>query len=289
MAVFDRRTVLAGMAALPLLVNARPLFAVDPYGPENAAITVVVMDPMALPLACDCVQGYAQRKYEVLADYLKAQLGQSVRVVWAEALEVGLQSRGSGKKTIVIGKDSVVRQESKGMKLAMQPVAQLTDMNGGVLQHGIFVVSRDNPAATMLDLEGYQVLWGPDKCDEKSAAPKAKLKELEIETQPADVCETCSVAAKKLLAMSPNAKVAAVISSYAEPLLAGCGTIKKGDLRVVGRSDEVPFVSLFADANFSESEREQLQKALLAAKNSKDLMQAMETRDGFVAYGSKKK
>ncbi|MFO0924389.1 MAG: hypothetical protein U0905_18080 [Pirellulales bacterium] len=103
MAVLDRRTVLAGLAALPLLASARPLFAVDPYGPENAAITVVVMDPMALPLACDCVQGYAQRKYEVLADYLKAQLGQSVRVVGGNA-EVGLQSRGTGKKTIVIGK-----------------------------------------------------------------------------------------------------------------------------------------------------------------------------------------
>ncbi|MFO0924390.1 MAG: hypothetical protein U0905_18085 [Pirellulales bacterium] len=85
---------------------------------------------------------------------------------------------------------------------------------------------------------------------------------MEIETQPADVCETCSVAAKKLLAMSPNAKVAAVISSYAElPWLRG--TIKKGDLRVVGRSDEVPFVSLFADQNFSESDREQLQKHCL--------------------------
>src|SRR5688500_162229 len=35
------------------------------------AISMVVMDPLALPLSCPCVAGYAQRKYEVLGEYLE--------------------------------------------------------------------------------------------------------------------------------------------------------------------------------------------------------------------------
>jgi len=38
---------------------------------------------------------------------------------------------------------------------------------------------------------------------------------------------------------------ATVISSYAQPLLEGCGTIKKGDLRVIGETDPMPFVVAF--------------------------------------------
>lgn len=105
-----------------------------------------------------------------------------MRVVWSESLTNAKNEHGLGKKTIFIGKDSVIRHDTQKLKVSISPVAQLTDVNGSVNQRGVFVVRRGNSAASIIDIEGYRVLWGPDKCDEKSAAPKSKLKDLEIET-----------------------------------------------------------------------------------------------------------
>ncbi len=44
--------------------------------PDDAnQLTMVVMDPLALPLSCPCVQGYAQRNYDKLAEALEKDLG----------------------------------------------------------------------------------------------------------------------------------------------------------------------------------------------------------------------
>lgn len=257
----------------------------DPYGPADAKVTIIVMDPMALPLACDCVQGYAQRRYEKLADYLKDRTGQTVRVIWSESLERALKEETQNRVTLVIGKDSVIRYEAKQGKLEMKPIAQLTDMQGGTKQHGLFVVRRDDKAATLLDLQGYKILWGPEKCDEKSAAPREALVDVEVQSVDGGACASCSVAAKQLMAEPQDAKVCAVISSYAEPLLAGCGTIQKGDLRVIGKSEEVPFVSVFVHAQVPAGLTKELTQALLDMQSA-EMLAALETKRGFVPYES---
>lgn len=261
---------------------------VDPYGPADADWTIVVMDPMAAPLACDCVQGYAQRKYERLADYLADKTGKKVRVVWSESLTKALAEEAAGKAHIVIGKDSVIRHDAKSSKRDLLPMAQLTDMQGSVMQRGLFVVLKDDPAATLLDIEGYSILWGPEDCDEKSAAPRETLKELELDIVNGNECASCSIAAKQLAADGLTKKQVAVISSYAAPLLEGCGTIKKGDLRIIGNSDDVPFISVFADANLAKAELDTIARALLQMK-SQEMLTALETKEGFVLYGSQKK
>ncbi len=280
----NRRTVVVGIAASVVLMRTPLSFGVEPYGPDDAKITIIVMDPMSLPLACDCVQGYAQRKYERLADYLKESLGESVRVVWGESLEKAIKDQAKGRVTLVIGKDSVVRHGATKSKLELKPIAHLTDMAGSIKQHGLFVVRQNDKAASLLDIEGYKVFWGPEDCDEKAAAPKAKLKELEILTKDGGACDSCSVAAKQLLEEPADTKAVAVISSYAEPLLAGCGSVKKGDLKIVGKSDEVLFVSAFIHAAVPESKREAITNALLSMNKSKDMLTALETKDGFVNY-----
>jgi hypothetical protein len=58
---------------------------------SETALTLIVMDPMAAPLACDCVKGYAQRKYEELGKFLTSQLGLHVNVVWAESLAAAME------------------------------------------------------------------------------------------------------------------------------------------------------------------------------------------------------
>ncbi len=281
-----RTMILFSLVSLSLTYSLT--LAVDPYGPKNAELTVIVMDPMSTPLACDCVQGYAQRKYERLADYLHERLGKTVRVVWSESLTTAIEGVANGQSQIVIGKDSVVRYDAKKSKRDLLPVAQLTDMKGSVMQRGVFVVLADDPAATLLDIDGYKVLWGPEDCDEKSLAPKAMLRELEVETKDGDVCASCSIAAKQLIADGLGKKTVAVISSYAAPLLEGCGTIKKGDLRIIGESAEVPFVSAFVDSKVSGEVRKSITDALLDMK-SEEMLKALETKDGFVSYGSQKK
>jgi ABC-type phosphate/phosphonate transport system substrate-binding protein len=285
----QRKLMALSLALFTLVINMQALvLGVEPYGPKDAEWTLVVMDPMAAPLACDCVQGYAQRKYERLADYLTEKTGKTVRVVWSESLTKALAEEANGKAHIVIGKDSVVRHDAKVSKRDLLPLAQLTDTKGSIMQRGLFVVLKDDPAVTLLDCEGYTILWGPEDCDEKSAAPRQTLQELELDVKDGNECASCSIAAKQLMADGLEKKQVAVISSYAAPLLEGCGTIKKGDLRVIGDSDEVPFISLFVDANLGKSEHDAITQSLLQMK-SEEMLKALETRDGFVLYGSQKK
>ena len=69
-------------------------------------ISMVVMDPLALPLSCPCVAGYAQRKYEVLGDYLSKQLGRPVVVTFAESIKNALDKESVDDVHLIIGKDS---------------------------------------------------------------------------------------------------------------------------------------------------------------------------------------
>lgn len=251
---------------------------------DKDKLVMIVMDPMAAPLACDCVKGLAQRKYEKLAEYLEPHLKQKIEVVWSESLVTAIKDKSDGRADIVIGKDSVVRNDAKRGKLMLSPIASLTDTTGSTKQKGFFVVRSSSPASSLLDIEQFQILFGPEECDEKWSAPRATLKELEIPfAESSKSCSSCSVAAKELLEMSQDAKAAAVISSYAAPLLEGCGTIKKGDLRVIGETAAVPFVSCFANQTLSTEKQLALRSALLEMK-SPEMLEAMETKNGFVAY-----
>jgi outer membrane protein assembly factor BamB len=73
-----------------------------------------------------------------------------------------------------------------------------------------------------------------------------------------------------------------VISSYALPLLEGCESIKKGDLKVIGQTKPVPFVSVFCSANISPAKQKRIADALFAIRKNAKLMKALETQNGFV-------
>ena len=53
--------------------------AVSHGADEPRTFSLIVMDPLAAPLSCPCVKGYAQRDYQRLADYLSKQLACPVR------------------------------------------------------------------------------------------------------------------------------------------------------------------------------------------------------------------
>lgn len=281
-----RRTFLKSAAVIPLGLVAT---AAEP-AKSTDALVLAVMDPLAAPNACPCVEGYAQRDYEKLGKHLAAKLGKPVKVVFGESL-AGVLKKSDGKADILVGKESVVRHQAKEVKIGAVPVAALAGKDGKTTMTGLVVVAAKDEALSAADLKGHKIIFGEASADEKHAAPLALFKDLEVPV-PAkpDTCLTCSVGAAKVVdAGKKGEKVAAVISSYAKPLLEGCGTVQKGDLRVVGETDPVPFIVAFVSDTLPEATRTDIQKTLLSVGADKDLCTALETKGGFVNLPAKKK
>ncbi len=251
---------------------------------RSPSLVLIVMDPLSAPLACDCVQGYAQRKYEKLGLFLAKRLNREVKIVWAESIQSALKEIDH-QADIVIGKHSVALANAAELKLDLLPIASLTDKEGSLTQTGLFVVRKDDSAQALSDLNGYRLLFGPSDCEEKFDAPIASLRaaKIEIPGKP-ETFAACSVAATKLLELPADEKAAAVISSYAAPLLEGCGTIKKGDIRVIGETEPVRFVTAFVNKSLDETTRKEINDALLAVGENADLLIALETDSGFVEF-----
>jgi ABC-type phosphate/phosphonate transport system substrate-binding protein len=259
------------------LLLATAVCAADPF-------VLVVMDPLSKPLSCDCVRGYAQRDYQLLASHLERSLGAEVKVLWFESLAAALDETG-GRADLVIGKHSVVVADMKATGHGLRPIAQLTGKDGDVNQKGLVVVRGDDSATMLSELRGYRVLFGPVDAEEKSSAAEAALVTAGVDLP--DKRErhgACSEAATALLDMPPDVNVAAVISSYAEPLLEGCGSIKKGDLRVVGETKPVPFVTAFVSAELNPAMQEQVLLSLVTAGTKPELLTGLETLAGFVPW-----
>lgn len=257
----------------------------------KAPLTVIVMDPLAAPLSCPCVKGYAQRDYEKLAKHLEKHLGREVKLFFNESLTNALEKKTHGKADVIIGKESVIRHELKANKIAAQPIASLTGKDGKTTMTGLFVVAAEDKALTPLDLKGHQMIFGPANADEKHSAALALLRDLEVKV-PArlETCNSCSDGALKVIDLHKQGTPAVtVISSYAQPLLEGCGTIKKGDLRVVGETEPVPFVVAFVTERLAAAECAAVQKALLSIGSVPDLCTALETKRGFVQVEKAKK
>lgn len=207
---------------------------------QQKPLTLVVMDPLSKPLSCDCVKGYAQREYKLLAAYLQSKLDRPIVIVWSESLNEAMKET-SGKADIIIGKHSVVLHDSNLAKHPVRPIARMTDKKGDVTQHGLIVVRKDDPAQELDDLAGYRILYGGIEAEEKSSAAEEALEKAGVKlTNKKERFGACSEAASFLVELPSDEKAAAVISSYAEPMLAGCGAIKKGDLRVVGQTVKIP-------------------------------------------------
>ncbi len=256
---------------------------------DDDALTLVVMDPLAAPLSCPCVKGYAQRDYDKLAEHLASKLGRPVNVAYSDSLLVALKDKTEGQADIIIGKHSVVQFDAKKAGRQVKHVAMLTSKEGDVTQHGLIVIPANDPAKSVADLKGYQIIFGPEESDEKHAAALALLKEHGVRAP--DKIETrsaCDEGATLILEAGPEHRGAAVISSYAKPLLEGCGTVKKGDLRVIGETAPVPFVAAFVSESLDSELQASIQKELLGVFSEPLLCVALETKYGFVRPAKKK-
>ncbi|MBM4038545.1 MAG: hypothetical protein FJ290_08530 [Planctomycetes bacterium] len=243
-------------------------------------LRVVVMDPLALELACDCVAGYAQRRYDRLAGFLARRLGRPVELAFAEALSSPRVGAREGID-VVIGKCSVVRFDAARLGLKLRTVAMLSGKDGEATQRGLFIVRSADLARAVRDLAGRRILFGPEEADEKRSATLATLEAFDLPRPATPVLRpSCNAAA---LAVLDGEADAAVVSGYALPLLEGCGTIDKGALRIVGTTDPVPFIGVFAADRMTPEGEDALRNALLDVRRDRRLLAALESRDGFLA------
>jgi len=279
-----RREAVKTGIALGLTILTTDAFESEAWADDGRTLLVVVMDPLAAPLSCPCVKGYAQRDYKKLAAHLERELDRPVRVFFNASLITALEEKTSGRADIVIGKRSVVSAEAMEAKLELKPVLALTGKDGVTTQTGLIVVPSKDPARDVADLKNYRIIFGPSECDEKHAAALELLTRNGVSAPaPIETCEACSDGATKILELGADVRAATVISSYAAPLLEGCGTIKKGDLRVVGTTKPVPFVTAFVSEKLPEDDRDAIRKALLGVADEPALLLALESKTGFVA------
>ncbi|HEX6963792.1 MAG TPA: PQQ-binding-like beta-propeller repeat protein [Lacipirellula sp.] len=279
----------AAFAALAVIITVEPRSILGEEAGAAASkaepLSLVVMDPLAAPLSCPCVAGYAQRKYEVLAEEFEKTLGRPVVLTFSESLTKALQKEGCTTAHVIIGKDSVVRADAKTHKFKVTPVAQLSGLDGKTTQTGMIVVPANDPAKSIADLKGYKIIFGPTYCSEKSAAARKLLESAGVEIPPLDEAEVsaaCSDGALKILEWGDDVRGATVISSYAAPLLEGCGTIKKGDLRVIAETEPVPFITAFVTNKVAKPERKAIRKLLHASGENQKLKTALESLIGFI-------
>jgi ABC-type phosphate/phosphonate transport system substrate-binding protein len=253
----------------------------------GAPLVMVVMDPLAKDLSCPCVKGYAQREYQQLADFLATKLGRKVEVVFTESLVTATQKSEGGKADIIIGKQSVVLHDAKKLNRTVRPAAALSDKNGLTTQTGLIVVPQGDAAQTVSDLKSHLLVFGPADCDEKNAAAVALFKKNGV-AMPAklETAAGCEEGALRILELPAGERGAAVISSYAKPLLEGCGTVPKGALRVVGETTPVPFIAAFTSGELPDELRQRIGAALLAVAVEPKLCLAMESKQGFVPAGT---
>lgn len=264
-----------------------PATAIPSSSAHAAPLVMVVMDPLAKELSCPCVKGYAQREYPKLAEFLGARLGRKVEVVFSESLVTALQKTPNGRADIVFGKDSVVKYDAKKLKLTLRPAAALSDKNGLTTQTGLIVVPEGDAAQTAADLKSHLLVFGPEDCDEKNAAAIVLLKKNGIAIpSKLETAVGCEEGALKILELPAGERGAAVISSYAKPLLEGCGTVPKGALRVVGETAPVPFIAAFTAGDLPDDLQQRMRAALLALAAEPKLCLAMESKQGFVAAAS---
>ncbi len=267
----------AGALALfcGLLMAAAPARAAEP-------LLLVVMDPLARELACACVPGYGQRDYRKLATRLQTALKQPVSVEFSDDLGDSLNFAASRERVIVVGDRALVTHAARQAGWPARPVCELTDREGRATAAALFVARKEDTARELQDLAGRQVLVGLAEADARLTAARAALEALALNPPPRfEPRGSSTEAALDVLDSAATPPPVAVIPEYTLPLLEGCGSIARGDLRVLGRSAPTPFITVFFSAELPAHLATRVEKALLDLAKDARLLRDLESKSGF--------
>lgn len=247
-----------------------------------APVVLVVMDPLARELACACVQGFGQRDYRKLAARLEEELGEKVGIEFSDDLAATLDDLGQDRELILVGERSEVAGGAQSAGIGCLPVMELTGQEGGTTVQGLFVARGNDPLTRLQEVRGRRMIFGFSAADAKYGAALAAMRAAGIEPTPdlmshGAAHETALDLVDSTSALPP----VAVLPSYVLRLMEGCGSIKKGDLKVVGATDPVPFITLFLGDRLAPAKKRRILETLMVVKQDAALLKALESRDGF--------
>jgi outer membrane protein assembly factor BamB/ABC-type phosphate/phosphonate transport system substrate-binding protein len=274
------------MSRLVALILAAWLGAGSAFAKPKEPVTLVVMDPLAKELACACVKGFGQRDYRKLAARLEKAIKKPVKIEFsddlAETLEGSAGRAATSPEIVVIGDQSLVANGAKKAGLKSHPVCDLTDVDGNTTLPALFIVRSGDAAKELKDLAGRKILFGVADADEKHAAALSALRDAGAEPGTTEQRGSFSDAALDVLDSQSSPAPVAVVPGYAMRLLEGCGSVKPGSLRVIGKARAVPFITVFVSDSIPAEKEEKLVTSLLSIKSDAKFLNAMESRDGFI-------
>jgi outer membrane protein assembly factor BamB len=245
-------------------------------------VLLVVLDPLSRELACACVKGFGQRNYRLLATRLESALKQRVAIEFSDDLAESLTRAGAGREVIVIGDRSAVAHGAQQAGVKSQPVCELTGLDGETTLAAAFIARTSDSAKSLKDIAGRKILFGLPEADGKNAAAAAALRAAGLEA-PAKL-ERRAVytdAALDVLDSGATPLPVAVVPAYALRLMEGCGSVTPGELKVIGTTQPVPFITVFLADAIAAEKRERILNTLLGIKSDAKLLKALESRDGF--------
>ena len=145
-----------------------------------------------------------------------------------------------------------MEQDSKKANLKSHLLCELTDPDGGTTIVGTFVVRASDSAKELKDIAGRKLLFGLADTEQNHSAVQAALRTAGVETQvKSEKRDAYNTAALDMLDSSSTPPPVAVIPGYGPRLLEGCGSVKRGELRVIGQTQTLPFVVVFVGEIFS--------------------------------------
>jgi len=252
-----------------LLWLATPAHSAEP-------LRVVVMDPLAAPLSCACVEGVGQRRYDSWAAAFEKQLQRPVKIVHDEGLSLALP-RFEHPPHLIIGKQSVVQFDAAKAKMSVSVIARLRDRQGRVSLRGAFLVPTKQAIQSVAELKQRRVALPPVEHAELHSGAIAELKRLGASEVQTTVHTSVEAA---VFAVDDGDADAALTPDYLPPLLEGCGKIERGSMRVVGYTAPEAFVAVFATDQLSPKDQEKLLAGLLSLNQDAKLLALMESQ-GF--------
>jgi outer membrane protein assembly factor BamB len=251
-------------------------------------LLLIVMDPLAKELACACVKGFGQRDYRKLARHLEETIHQRVAIEMSDDLAESLKLASPGQEVLVVGERSFVASSAQRAGFACEPVCVLTDPEGNTTLHGTFVVPAKDSAADLKDISGRPLIVGLTDTEVNHAAVEAALRQAGATSSKQEKRSVYTDAALDVLDSRATPPPVAVLPHYALRLMEGCGSITPGDLRVIGKTEPKPFMTLFLAEEISAEKKQKIIRTLLELKTNPVLLQLLESRDGFKPIESEK-
>ncbi len=273
-----RRALLILAAGAFCLSGCRDEPAGGPDGGDRppGPLRIFVVDPFAEPRSC--VTDYAPRRYDLLAEHLGRELGRKAELLPGGYLPDVLRLN-PGEVDLIVGKKSLIEADLAGSGQAYRPAAVLSDAEGLTTLVGLFVVPAESALKTLGDLAGKKVLFGPKQDAERHDAALAALNEAVPNAEmgpevPRDVTAVLNVIDGKA--------DAAVVSEHDLRFGVACGALSAGEVRPVGRSKPVPFITVFLSERLSPQDATAVSGALERVAKTPELLEKLNSRDGFL-------